>query len=85
MFERCEDVRFSREASQALPGSSVKTGQNVDRNVAVQLRIAGAVHLAHAACVKQADDFIRADARTRAQSYEAMVGEKGTEKLRSRS
>jgi len=35
-----------------------RVGNDLDRDVALQSRMAGAINLAHAACTKQAEDFV---------------------------
>ena len=40
-----------------------------DRNVAIQLRVVGAVDLAHPAFAQLGDDFVRAEARANRQRH----------------
>ena len=57
---------FGRQLSSSVMGSGVdSTGrrQNLQRDVAIELRIAGAVHLAHSAGAERRHDFIRAETR----------------------
>ena len=38
-----------------------RVGNDLDRDLALQSRIAGAIHLAHAPCTEQTDDFVCAN------------------------
>ena len=56
------------------PGTTVgalarRFGQHLDRDVAAQPRIAGAVDLSHAAGAEQADDLVRADSGARCNRH----------------
>src|SRR5437867_8631413 len=59
MIQRREQLRFTFEPSEALriPGDEFR--QNLDCNVAIQLRIAGAIHFAHPARAEGGEDFVR--------------------------
>src|SRR5882672_10981014 len=63
MVQRGERLRFAREARQAVRVVRERFGQDLDRDGAIQLRIAGAVHLAHAAFADRRIDFVDAEAR----------------------
>jgi hypothetical protein len=62
MIERSEDLRFTAEASDAVGISGETRGQEFQRDVAIQLRVARAVHLAHAACAEGREDLVGAEA-----------------------
>ena len=49
MVERREDLRFALEAREPIGIVANDVGQDLDRDVAFQLRVARAIHLAHAA------------------------------------
>src|SRR5947207_15043966 len=65
--------------------------EHLQRDVAVKLRVSGAIDLAHAARADLGDDFIRADPRTWRQSHlevagiieDAVAGRVGNQKRRS--
>ena len=58
MIERREHLRFALEARQAIGIAGERRRQHLDRDVAIQLRIARAIDLAHAAGAEQADNAI---------------------------
>ena len=62
MIERRQHLRFAREAREAIRIVSDSRQQHLDRDVAIQLRIAGAIHLAHASGAEGGEDFVRTDA-----------------------
>ena len=67
MVQRGEHLGFALEARQAFGIERELLRQNLDRDVAIQLRVARAIHLAHAARADLGDDFIRARDECRAQ------------------
>ncbi len=73
MIQRGKSLRFTFEASEAVRIGSECLGQDLERDVAIQLRIARAIHLAHAARPEQAQDFVCAKPCTRRQSHEALL------------
>ena len=72
MIERREDVCFALEARHALGIQREGIGQDLDRDVATQSGVSGAIHLAHAAGAKGGEDLIRP---------EADAGNEGQERL----
>ena len=62
MIQRRERLRFARESAPADRDRGEGVGQNLDGDVALQLRVARAIHLAHAACADLGHDFIDAEA-----------------------
>ena len=62
MIERGEDFGFALEAREAVGIVRERVGQDLDRDVALQPRVARAIHLAHAAGAEQRVDFVRAEA-----------------------
>ena len=60
MIECRENLRFSSEPRQALGIERDGVGQHLQRDVAAEIRIAGAVDLAHAACTEQGQHLVRA-------------------------
>ena len=49
MIQRGERLRFALEAREPVGIACEGVGQDLDRDIAIQLRIARAIHLAHAA------------------------------------
>jgi hypothetical protein len=60
MVERGEDLGFALEASHTLSVCGEGFRQNLQRYVALQFRVLGAVNLAHPARADQADNLVRA-------------------------
>ena len=69
MIERREDFRFALESREAFAIVGDIGGQDLDRHFALQLRIARAIDLAHAAGAELADDFVHADPLTRGEGH----------------
>ena len=65
---RCSDdsarrgLRFALEAGEPSASAASDDRQDLDRDVALQLRVARAIHLAHTAGPKGGKDFVRAKA-----------------------
>jgi hypothetical protein len=57
------------KASQALGIGGDQLRQNFDRDVAIQLRIAGAIYLAHAASPEWGKDLVMTYLRARGQGH----------------
>ena len=64
MIERGEHLRFSFESRHAIRIVGDRRQQDLDGDVAIELRIAGAIHRAHAAFTKCCEDFECAQAYT---------------------
>ena len=62
MIQRRERLRFALEAGEPLGVAGERVGQDLDRDVAIQLRVARAIDLAHAAGPKGGEDLVRAEA-----------------------
>ena len=60
MIECRENLRFSSEPRQTLGIEREGVGKHLQRDVAAEIRIAGAVDLAHAACTEQGQHLVRA-------------------------
>ena len=74
MVQRREQLRFAMKARQALRVAGDFRQQHFDRDVAVELRVARAVHLAHAACPEQRLNLIPAEPRSNAQRHGIVEG-----------
>ena len=58
-FKRRQRLCFAREAGEAFAVGGEELGQDLDRDAAIELGIARAIDLAHAARTEWADDLIR--------------------------
>jgi hypothetical protein len=58
IIQRSEDLRFTCEAGETVRVERNRRREHFQRNVALQLGVAGALDFAHAARAKQADDFV---------------------------
>jgi hypothetical protein len=70
MIQRGEDVCFTLEAGEAVRIGSEGIRQDLDRDVAIQLRVTRTIHVAHAAAAKGGDDFVRAKSGASGKSHE---------------
>ena len=61
MVERREHLRLALEAREPIGVAMERLRQHLDGDVAVQLRVACPIHLAHASRAKCGDEFIRAE------------------------
>ena len=57
VIERRQHLRFAREARQPLGIGGERLRQDLERDLAIEPRVARAVHLAHAACTEQRHDL----------------------------
>ena len=64
MVERGERLRFALEAHQPIGIGPQTLGQDLQRDVAIELGIARAIHLAHAAFADERRDFVHTKACT---------------------
>src|SRR5919201_1463403 len=69
MIERREKFRFALEAGQAVRIVRECFRQDLDRDLALQPRIARAIHLTHAAGAEGRKDLVRAEARPDGQGH----------------
>ena len=67
VVERGERLRLALEAHQAIRIAGERRRQHLDGDVAIELRVAGAIHLAHAARAERAGHLERADPCTARQ------------------
>ena len=70
VIERGEQLRFALEPRQAVRIECEQLGQDLQGDFAIQLRVAGAVHLAHGARTKWGDDFVGTYSKTRGEDCE---------------
>ena len=71
MIERGEHPRLALEAGQAFGIAREDSRQDLDGDVATQLRVARAVHLAHAARAQQSLNLVGADLLTHRRAHAA--------------
>ena len=71
MIERGEHLRFALKPREPLGIGRERVGQDLQRDVATELRVARAIHLAHPARAEQADDLVDAE---RAAGFEGHAG-----------
>jgi hypothetical protein len=70
--ERGEELRFATEAGEPLAVGGKRLRQNLERDVAIEFGVAGAIDLAHAARANQRDDLVRAERRAGRERHEGM-------------
>ena len=63
VVQRGQHLRFALETGEAIRIAGEGVRQDLQRDVAIQLGIARAIHLAHAAGAEGGEDFVRAEAR----------------------
>lgn len=67
MAQRGRRPRFLLEAAQAIGIGREDVGQDLDRDVAAEPRVMGAIDLSHAAAANQRQDVVGTKPRTRGQ------------------
>ena len=73
MIEGGEDFRFALEPREPFGVARERLRQNLQRNVAIQLRVAGAIHLAHAASTDFRGDFVWTAAHAGGQGHREAI------------
>ena len=63
MIQGREELRLALEAGQAVGIASEEVGQDLERDVAPEPRVAGAKHLSHATGAERGDDLVGAQFR----------------------
>jgi hypothetical protein len=74
VVERREDLRFSLEAGEPIGIGGEGVWQDFQRDIAIQLRIARAIDLAHAPRTESGENFVRTDSRTNGECHDYFVG-----------
>ena len=69
-------LRLALEAREALGVLRERGGQRLDRDVAPEPRVAGAIHLAHAARAERRDDLVGAEAGAGGQGHRGTLTER---------
>ena len=67
VVEAGEDVRFPLEPGQPIRVSGEGVGQDLQRDLAAQLRVGGAIDLAHAPLADEGGDIVVPEARPRCE------------------
>jgi len=62
VIQRGEDARFALEACKAIGVRCEGGRQDFDRHLATELRVSGAIDLAHSARAERREDLIRTEA-----------------------
>ena len=62
MIERGERLRLACEPGESVGIARERIRQDLQRDIAIELRVAGAIHLAHAAFANLRGDFVDAEA-----------------------
>jgi len=69
VIQRGEDFRLALEARQPLRIRRKEIRQDLDRDVALEPRVAGPIDLAHAASADGSENFVRAETSADAQGH----------------
>jgi hypothetical protein len=69
MVERRYCLRFALEARDTIGVGGVLDREDLDRDLAIQLRVTGSIDLAHAAGTKQPDDLMSAELRAGSEGH----------------
>ena len=69
VIQRRERLCFALKPCEAIGVTGKGVGKDLQRDVASELRVAGAIHLAHAAYADLGGDFIGAETRTRRECH----------------
>ena len=73
MIERREDLRFALKRASRSGSAGRRLGQNLERDVAIQLRVARAIDLAHPAGAEQRDDLVVAEPGSSREGHTASI------------
>ena len=69
VIQRRQRLRFTLESRQIICVARERGRQHLDRNLAIELRIAGAINLAHSARSERAEDFVGAEFVTGSEGH----------------
>ena len=73
MVERREHLRLAFEAREPVGIAREELGQDLQRDVTIELRVTRTIDLAHAACAECRDDLVGAEARASGQRHESRL------------
>jgi hypothetical protein len=71
MIQRCGQLRLALEPRELFGIGCKEIRQHLDRHVPIELRVAGAIHLAHAAGTEDGLDLIWTEAIAGCETHEA--------------
>src|SRR5207253_7200621 len=74
MIERGQHLRLALEACEAIGIERERVWDDLQRDVATELRIARAIHLAHAAGADGREDLVRTETGAGCESHRYFVG-----------
>src|SRR6266850_6118072 len=74
MIQRREQMGLALEAREPLRIGGKQLGQDLDGDVAPELRVARTIHFAHAARAESGQDFVRAEEGAGCQGHQRVVG-----------
>jgi hypothetical protein len=69
VVERGQQLGLALEARQALAIGGEKARENLHRDIAIELRVAGPIHLPHAASAYCAEDLVGSEAGTGVEGH----------------
>ena len=61
VLQRGQDLSFAQEPSQQIAVARERIGQQLEGDVALELRVSGSIHLAHGARTNAREDLVGAD------------------------
>src|SRR5262249_25595136 len=73
VIQRGEDLSFAFEAREAVGVNRELGRENLQRDIAIELCVACAIHLAHPAAPKGGKDFERAQSRAGCKGHERVL------------
>ena len=73
MIERGQDLRFALEAGEPVGVEGEQFGEDLQRDVAIELRVVRAIDLPHPARAQGRLNLVRAKARASGQGHEARL------------
>ena len=69
MIQRGQHHGFALKAGESVSVGSKRRGKNLQRHIATEFPVAGAVHLAHPPGAERLEDFVVADPRARIECH----------------
>src|SRR5207249_2597630 len=74
VIQRGEHLRFALEPRRAVGVERPRLRQDLDRHLAPELRVAGAVDLTHPAGTERGDNLVRSEAAAGCQRHQRVTG-----------
>jgi len=69
VVQRREHLRFAREPGESCDVAGERVGQDFERDVTIQLRIARVIDLAHGPCTDWGDDLVGTEAKAGGEEW----------------